>query len=63
MASLSLSFTSMSLRPPELFSGNGNYGNILRKKPFSVSVVANSPAPPEKPVIELEFIGVTCIYI
>ena len=59
MASLSLSFTSMSLRPPELSSGNGNYGNTLRKKPFS----ANSPAPPEKPEIELEFIGVTCIYI
>ncbi|KAL4603712.1 hypothetical protein ACB092_10G143600 [Castanea dentata] len=57
MASLSLSFTSMSLRPPELSSGNGNYGNILRKKPFSVSVAANSPAPPEKPEIELEFIG------
>ncbi|KAB1204538.1 hypothetical protein CJ030_MR8G021810 [Morella rubra] len=62
----SLSFTALSLRPRELSSATGKQGNIvklhLRKKPISVSFAANSPeesspAPPEKPEIELEFIG------
>lgn len=63
----SLSFTSSSFRPPELSFGNGNYGNTVkvhrRKKSISVPFAANSPdeslsVPPEKPEIELDFIGV-----
>ncbi|KAF5461465.1 hypothetical protein F2P56_017562 [Juglans regia] len=62
----SLSFTSSSFRPPELSFGNGNYGNTFkvhrRKKSISVPFAANSPeeslsVPPEKPEIELDFIG------
>ena len=50
----------MSLRPPELSS---NYGNMVKlqlkkKLEFSASFAADSPAPTEKPEIELEFIGV-----
>uniref|UniRef100_A0A2N9IQK3 2Fe-2S ferredoxin-type domain-containing protein n=1 Tax=Fagus sylvatica TaxID=28930 RepID=A0A2N9IQK3_FAGSY len=49
----------MSLRPPELSS---NYGNMVKlqlkkKLEFSASIAADSPAPTEKPEIELEFIG------
>ncbi|KAG2691590.1 hypothetical protein I3760_08G015300 [Carya illinoinensis] len=62
----SLSFTSSSFRPPELSFGTGNYGNTIklhrRKKSISVPFAANSPEeslpiPPEKPEIELDFIG------
>lgn len=68
-----VNFAAMSLRArPELSFDNGNtYRNsvikvVLKKRPVSVCVAANSPEPSptvtEKPEIELEFIGVNSFY-
>ncbi|OUZ99663.1 2Fe-2S ferredoxin-type domain [Macleaya cordata] len=60
-------FGTLSIRYPEISTGNPNYRkpisfpSIKKKKSITVSVVVNpsesSPSLPEKPEIELEFIG------
>lgn len=61
-----MSFSSVSLRPPELSPATSYHrssaASLLRRRPLSISCATASPetstAPPEKPEIELEFLGV-----
>ncbi|XP_022951361.1 photosynthetic NDH subunit of subcomplex B 3, chloroplastic [Cucurbita moschata] len=67
MASLNVTTTLLSLRPVEFPSGSANrrcfIGNFRNRKPtLPLSVASNSSeplisSPPEKPEIELEFLG------
>ncbi|XP_023538465.1 photosynthetic NDH subunit of subcomplex B 3, chloroplastic-like [Cucurbita pepo subsp. pepo] len=67
MASLNVTTTLLSLRPVEFPSGSANprrfIGNFPNRKPtLPLSVASNSSeplisSPPEKPEIELEFLG------
>ncbi|KAG6585438.1 Photosynthetic NDH subunit of subcomplex B 3, chloroplastic, partial [Cucurbita argyrosperma subsp. sororia] len=67
MASLNVTTTLLSLRPVEFPSGSANrrcfIGNFRNRKPMlPLSVASNSSeplisSPPEKPEIELEFLG------
>ena len=69
MASLNVTTTLLPLRPVEFPSGSANrrcfIGNFPNRKPtLPLSVASNSSeplisSPPEKPEIELEFLGVT----
>lgn len=61
-----LNFTAISLRPPEKSYVTGNHRNPISflpgRRPMKIAAAANSvessPTVPEKPEIELEFIGV-----
>ncbi|KAL0327578.1 UNVERIFIED_CONTAM: hypothetical protein Sangu_1835800 [Sesamum angustifolium] len=57
-----LSFSPVALRPPELSSTHRSYAvSFPRRRPLSVSFASVSPetstAPPQKPEIQLEFLG------
>ncbi|KAL3819056.1 hypothetical protein ACJIZ3_004961 [Penstemon smallii] len=60
MASMTTTFSSLSLRPPEFHTTASNHRS--KRPTLSISFASVSPetsttAPPEKPEIELEFIG------
>ncbi|KAL0447485.1 UNVERIFIED_CONTAM: hypothetical protein Slati_1876400 [Sesamum latifolium] len=57
-----LSFSPVALRPPELSSNHRSSAvSLPRRRPLSVSFATVSPetstAPPQKPEIQLEFLG------
>lgn len=64
-----MSFSPVSLRPPELSAATSNHrsaaASLPRRRPLSISFASASPetstAPPGKPEIELEFLGVHII--